>query len=137
MIVAGYPGPVGVRHHTVLVVEHVLAQVPYRSVIGLGVPVQRHLQDAPVRERGVLRDQRLDLLAVPLNGLGFREQGHLGSKRQAVNTPQHQDRLRCGGGVQRVGDVGGIGECRRGEIHPFALRSDREALGALLVHDAF
>jgi hypothetical protein len=44
----------------VRVVEDVLAEVPHRPVVGLGVEVERDLLDAPAEVRDVLGDERLD-----------------------------------------------------------------------------
>ena len=56
-VLAGEPGAVGVGDDAVLVVEDVLAEVPDRAVVGLGVAVERHLVDAPVQVGDVLRDR--------------------------------------------------------------------------------
>ena len=46
-----------------VVVVDVLAEVPDRAVVGLGVVVERDLFDPPVDVGGVLGDAGLDLLA--------------------------------------------------------------------------
>ena len=61
---AGEPGAGGVGEDAVIVVEHVLAEVEDRSVVGLAVLVERHLRQAAVEEGDELRLERLDLAAV-------------------------------------------------------------------------
>jgi hypothetical protein len=62
---AGEPGSLGVGHTAVLVGERVLAEVPDRSVVALGVVVDGDLEDAPVEIGNELRLARLHVLAVP------------------------------------------------------------------------
>jgi hypothetical protein len=72
----------------VLEVEHVLTEVPDGSVVGLGVEVVRDLVDTPVEVGDVLGDERLDLLALPLDNPGVGQQRDLGPKRLAINMAQ-------------------------------------------------
>ena len=65
---------------------------------------------------------------LPLDDPGVREQRDLGPERLAVNPAHHQDRLLLRDREQRVRDAGGVGERRRGEIHPFTLRCSRDII---------
>jgi hypothetical protein len=66
------PGPLGVGNFAVLIVEHILAEIPDRAIVSLSVPVKRDLLDAPVEIGNVLGNKRLNLLAIYFNNLGLR-----------------------------------------------------------------
>ena len=127
---AGEPGARGGGVDEALcaaVVEHVLAEVPNRPIVGLGVEVQRDLLDAPVDEGHVLRDPRLDpLVLAPLDHPRLRQQRGLRVERLALDPAAEDHRAQVVDGEERVGDLGGIRERRRRDVDPFALGRHRE-----------
>ena len=102
------PGALCDRHRAVAVVEHVLAEVPDRSVVSLGVAVERNLVEASVEVGGVLGEHDLDLLAAPGHSLGAGQKRGLRSERLAVHLPEQHDRVELAESG-RVGWLSGSG----------------------------
>jgi hypothetical protein len=105
-IPARQPGAVGVGYHPVLVVDDVLAEVPDRPVIGLGIRVQGHLEDAPAGVGDVLVDAGRHRPAVPVDRPGPGKQHDLGPERLAVHRAELEGLGHLGHREQRVGDLG-------------------------------
>jgi len=81
---AGEPGSLGIGHAAVLVGERVLAEVPDRSVVGLGVVVDGDSKMPPVEIGNELGFARLYVLPVPADGSRLVEQGGFGPPPLAV-----------------------------------------------------
>jgi len=120
------PRAVRVGDGAVLVVEDVLAQVPYGAVIGLGVAVERDLVKAPVEVGDVLRLERLDPPAVPADGRAVRQQRRLGAEALPVDPAQQEGRAEPGDREERVGDAGRGRERRRAEVRAGGVRGERQ-----------
>ena len=128
-IPSGEPGARGAVDEAlrVAVVVHVLAEVPHRPVVGLGVVVDRDLLDAPVDVGHVLRDADLHPLTLaPLDHPRLRQQSGLGVERLALDLAAEDHRLQVADREQRVGDLGGIRERRRRDVEPLAVGRHRE-----------
>ena len=92
---AGEPRALGSDRVSVQVVDHVLAQVPDRSIVGLGVAVASHLLQAAVTPGHVLREQHLDATAVPGDGPDIGQQRGLGAKRTSFLAPEEHGRAQA------------------------------------------
>ena len=126
----GVPGSVGIGDGAIGEVEDVLAEVPDRSVIGLGIEVVGDLLDAPVEEGVVLRDDGLDLLALPLDHLRPRQDRDLRAERLVLDRADEQVRGLKGNREERIRDLGRVGERRHREVDPFVLRRQRKLVQA-------
>jgi hypothetical protein len=110
-----------------VVIEDVLAEIPDRPVVRLGVVVERDLLDLPVEERGVLRNERLDLMARgPLERPRVGQQRSLGVKWLAVDRAVEDRRPDLADREERVGDVRGMREGRCREVDPLTVGRERE-----------
>ena len=124
---AGEPGALAVRDDAVLVVEDVLAEVPDGSVVVLRVVIERDLLDAAVEIRDVLGDERLDGPALgPLDDPRPGQERGLGPEGLVVDGAVQDRRMEVADREERVRDLGGVGERRRDEVDPLALRRQRE-----------
>ena len=123
-VLPGHPRAVGVGDDAVLEVEHVLAEVPHGTVVGLAVPIERDLVDATVQVRDELRDERLDLLALPFDGLRPGKERGLDPQRATLVVAEKDGGMQVADREQRVVDRGRVREGGR-------LRSTRSLLGAV------
>ena len=113
-------------------VEDGLAQVPDRSVIGLGVEVVGDLLHAPIEEGVVLRDDGLDLLALPLDHLGPRQDRDLRAERLVLDRADEQVRGLQRDREERIRDLRRVGERRHREVDPVSEVRDLDAAHARL-----
>ncbi len=111
-VAAGQPGAVVVLDGTVLVVGHVLAEVPDGAVVGLGEVVGRHLEDLAVAVGHELRHHGLDVGAVPADHAGLVEQRDLVAERDIAFGAELHRLLDGGDREERVGDVRRVRERR-------------------------
>jgi len=92
MIMAGGPStpasqvPSVSATRAVLVGERVLAEVPDRSVVGLGVVVDGDLEDAPVEIGNELGFARLYVLPVPADGSRSRGAGWFSARHRSPSS---------------------------------------------------
>ncbi len=122
---ARLPGSLGGEDESVdLVIEHALAQVPHRPVVGLRVEIDRRLLQAAVEEGHVLRDQHAHALAGrPFDDLRERQECGLGVEDLAVDVSVEDRRL-----SRLIGNSGLVTEV--GSENGAATRSRRAESGA-------
>jgi hypothetical protein len=110
-----------------VVVGDVLAEVPDRPVVGLGVVVEGHLLD-PVVEKGcVLGDERLDALAGrPFDEPRVGQQRGLRVERPTVDPAVEHGRAEPGDREEGVRHVRRVRERWGHEVHARIVRSRRE-----------